>query len=121
MGLEPAMSFGGRHVPEEFGGSGLGPFASFMLRVTQASVATAVLVTVASWAMLFNTAPAWISLIFEPLSLFLLPGLAVSVSMAGPHDLNPNVVVAASVVIYFVCFLAALEYRAYRRRHTPRG
>ncbi len=114
------MSFGGRHVPEELGGRGLGPFSGFMLRVVLAGLGAAALVWIASVAMLFNTAPAWLSLVFEPLSLFLLPGLLVSVAASGPHDLDAAMVIESSAVIYFVCFLAALERRAFRQRTRRR-
>jgi membrane protein DedA with SNARE-associated domain len=61
-------------------------------------------------------------LIFEPLSLLLLPGMAVGVSVTGPHDLDPKMVVEASVIFYFVLFLAALEWRTWRqRRRRHRG
>jgi hypothetical protein len=105
-----------RHVPEDLAQRGPVPFAAFLLRVVLAGVFTAALVWIASVAMLLDTAPAWVSLVFEPLSLFLLPGLVVAMVTAGKHDLNPSVVVAASGVFYFVCFLVALERRACRRR-----
>jgi hypothetical protein len=102
--------------PEGFGGRNLGRFAEFMWRVVLAGVAAAVVVGLASVGMLFSTAPEWLSLIFEPLSLLFLPGLLVDMVQVGPHDLAPAVVVQASVAIYFVLFLGALEWRARRQR-----
>jgi len=101
---------------EGFGGRNLGRFAGFMWRVVLAGVAAAVVVGLASVGMLFSTAPEWLSLIFEPLSLLFLPGLLVDMVQLGPHDLAPAVVVQASVAIYFVLFLGALEWRATRQR-----
>jgi hypothetical protein len=102
--------------PEGLGGRNLGRFAGFMVRVVLAGVATAVVVRLASVGMLVSTAPEWLSLILEPLSLLFLPGLLVGIVQSGPHDLAPAVVVQASVVIYFVLFLIGLEYRARRQR-----
>jgi hypothetical protein len=116
------MPLGDRHVPEELVGRGLSPFAGFMLRLVLAGVFTGALVLIASVAMLFDTAPAWLSMIVEPLSLFLLPGLALAVATAGQRDLDAAVVVEASVAIYFWCFLVVLEWRAFRqRRRRLRG
>jgi hypothetical protein len=115
------VSFTGKFVPEELGGKGLGPFAGFMLRVVLAGAATALVVWVAAAAMLFTTAPAYVSLIVEPLSLLLLPGLAVGVYVTGPHELDPKMVVEGSVIFYFVCFLVGLEWRAFRGRVRRRA
>ena len=115
------MSFSGRLVPEEFGGNRLGSFAAFMLRLVLAGVFTAAVIGIASFGLLFATAPEWASLIFEPLSLLLMPGLGIAMALSGPHDLEPSVVVTASIVVYFLLFLGLLEWRAWRRRRIPRG
>ncbi len=111
------MSFTGRFVPEHLGGNRLGPFAAFMLRIVLAGALTAAVIGIASFGLLFATAPAWASLIFEPLSLLLIPGLGIAMALSGPHDLEPSVVVTASIVVYFLLFFALLEARAWRRRN----
>jgi hypothetical protein len=55
-------------------------------------------------AMYVTTAPKWVSLAIEPVSLFLLPGLVVSLAIAGPHDFSPLWVAAASDTFYFALF-----------------
>lgn len=68
----------------------------------------------ASAAMLFSTAPKWLSLIFEPISLLLLPGLVAGVVHTSPHDLEASVVLWAALLFYFVLFFCLLEWRARR-------
>jgi len=114
------MSFSGRFVPEEFGGQRLGPFAAFMSRLVLASVAAAIVVCIGSVGMLFSTGPEWSSLLFEPLSLVLLPGLLVGMVVSGPHDLEPEVVLNGTIVLYFLFFWAVLEWRAWRQRRRRR-
>jgi hypothetical protein len=114
------VSFGGRFAPEELGGQDLGPFASLMVRIVLTSLATAFVVFVASAAMLFVTAPEWLSLIFEPLSLLMAPGLIAGLFASGPHDLNPVLVVKGSIVFYFLSFFCLLEWRAWRKRRARR-
>lgn len=115
------MSFTGRFVPEELGGRGIGPFASLMARLVLAGLATAAVIGLAFVGMLCVRAPTWVSLIFEPLSLFFLPGLIVGIFKSDPHDIVPRVVVHASVIFYFVLFLGALEWRASKRRRRARA
>ena len=94
--------------------------ASFALRVLLAGVSTMVVVGVGSAAMLLNTVPEWLSLLFEPLSLLLLPGLLVGVVASGPHELVPQMILDSAVVFYFGVFLTLLEFRAFRRRRQRR-
>jgi hypothetical protein len=114
------MSFSGRFVPEEFGGQRLGPFAAFMARLVLASVATAIVVGIGSAGMLFTTGPEWASLLFEPASLVLLPGLFIGMAISGPHDLYPQVVMNGTILFYFLLFWAVLEWRAWRQRRRRR-
>jgi hypothetical protein len=110
------MSFSGRFVPEEFGGQRLGAFPALMLRFVLAGVMAASVVGIGSACMLFSTGPEWASLIFEPVSLVLMPGLLVGMVLSGPHDLQPQVVLAGTIVFYFLLFWVVLEWRAWRRR-----
>ena len=114
------MSFSGRFVPEEFGGQSLGPFTQLMVRMVFAAMAAAVVVGIGSAGMLFTTGPEWASLAFEPVSLVLLPGLLVSMALSGPHDLDPDVVLNGTIVLYFLLFWALLEWRAWRQRRRLR-
>jgi hypothetical protein len=114
------MSFSGRFVPEEFGGQRLGAFPSFMLRVVLSSLGAAAVVFLGSVGMLFTTGPEWASLLFEPVSLLLLPGLLVGMFVSGPHDLDPHVVLNGTIVLYFLLFWMVLEWRAWRQRRRRR-
>jgi hypothetical protein len=117
---EAAMSFSGRFVPEELGGRRLAAFPALMLRVALSGAAAAAIVGIGSACMLFTTGPEWASLVFEPVSLVLMPGLLVGIVLSGPHDLDPQVVVAGTIVFYFLLFWAALEWRAWRQRKRRR-
>jgi cbb3-type cytochrome oxidase subunit 1 len=99
---------------------GLSPILSFALRLLYTAAATAVVVIVGGTAMLFNTAPEWISVIVEPLSLLLVPGLVAGMVESGPHSLDPSIIVDASVIFYFVVFFVFFEARAWRRRRRRR-
>ncbi len=110
------MSLSERFAPEELGGRRLSPFLSLMLRIVLAGVAAALVVSLGSAAMLLSTGPEWASLLFEPVSLLLLPGLIVGLFHSGPHDLEPHVVMNGTIVLYFLLFWAALEWRAWKQR-----
>jgi len=86
-----------------------------------ATLLTAVLMAVATAAIFVTTAPKWVSLAIEPVSLILLPGLIVSVVLAGPHDFSPWIVVWVSSGLYFVSFYGALWLRARRAAYARRG
>jgi hypothetical protein len=113
------VSFTGRYVPKQLD-RGLSPVISFALNMMLAGIATIVVVMIGATAMLFNTAPEWLSLIVEPLSLILLPGLCVGLAGTGPHDLEPHLVVDASVLFYFLLFLFLFQLRTWRRRRRRR-
>lgn len=110
------MSFSGSSVPKELGGQGLGPFAALMARIVLAGVIAAAIVGIGSGGLMFTTGPEWASLLFEPVSLVLLPGLFVGMFATGPHDLEPHVVMNGTIVFYFVLVWAALEWRGWRQR-----
>jgi hypothetical protein len=107
-------------VPEHLGGQRLGPFASLMLRLVLSGAAAAGIVGIGSAGMLFTTGPEWASLLFEPVSLVLLPGLLVGIVLSGAHDLDPHVVMSGTIVFYFLVFWAVLEWRAWRQRRRQR-
>ncbi len=107
---------GDHTVTELVAGPNLDSFPALMLRVVAAGVATAGVTGIGSVALLFVRAPAWLSLIFEPVSLLLLPGMMISMKHAGPHDLDPILILKSSVAFYFTFFLAWFELRAWRAR-----
>ena len=112
----------GEHtVTELVAGPNLDSFPALMLRVVAAGVATAVVIGLGSVALLFVRAPAWLSLIFEPVSLLLLPGMMISMKHAGPHDLDPILILKSSVAFYFTFFLAWFELRAWRARRRSQS
>jgi hypothetical protein len=91
-------------------------FVGFWLRALMAAGATVAVVGVASAGLLFSTARESVSLVFEPLSLMLMPGMLFGMYQAGPHDLEPKVILWASFGFYFAFFFALLEWRAWSRR-----
>ena len=114
------MSFTGRAVPGEFGGGVRGPVAAFALRVLLAVGATAVVIGSGSFALLFETAPQAVSMVVEPLSLLLLPGLFYGIVRASSHALDSQEMMNASVVFYLCFFFLLFEYRAWSKRREAR-
>ena len=114
------MSFSGRFVPQELGGRNLGAIPSVLLRFLYASIAAAAIVGIGSAAMLFTTGPEWASLLFEPMSLVLLPGLFVGMVLSGAHDLEPRIVLLGTIVFYIILIFALLELQAWRQRRRQR-
>ena len=82
--------------------------AAILRRVIWAALLTAVLVTVASGAMFVTSAPKFVSLLAEPFSLLLMPGLVAAVILSGPHDFIPMDVVYLAAIFYFCFFFWAL-------------
>ena len=81
-----------------------------------ATVVTIVLMIAASAALYVTSAPEWLSLLLEPFSLLLLPGLVVAFATSGSHDFPPNLVIAVSAAVYLVLIYAVLLWRALARR-----
>jgi hypothetical protein len=77
----------------------------------------AAIVALASSALYVTSAPPAISLLVEPLSLLLMPGLAVALAAAGPHDFSAWTVVVWSMLIYTIlAFFALRRWAAARAR-----
>ncbi len=91
-------------------------WSAVLIRIFQATLCASILVAIASAANFLTTAPKFISLLFEPLSLLLIPGLLASLLVAGPHDYNPLLVFQVSLVFYIVVFYWGLNWRARRAR-----
>jgi len=81
-----------------------------------AILATIVLVVAGTSALYVTSAPAWVSLLVEPFSLLLLPGLMVALVTSGSHDFAPEAVIAVSAAFYVGFIYVALLLRAARRR-----
>jgi hypothetical protein len=114
------MPFSGRFVPKEFGGQRLERFPALLLRLALAAALAGATVGIGSFGMLFSTGPEWQSLLFEPVSLLLLPGLLVGILVSGPHDLDPHIVLQGTIVLYFLFYWAVLEWREHKRRRRTR-
>jgi len=77
-------------------------------RLASAALLAALLVSVATVAMYVTSAPKIVSLLVEPFSLLLMPGLVVAVTLSGPHDFSPGSVVFIAAIFYFGFFYWAL-------------
>ena len=73
---------------------------------------TAGLILLSCAGMYVTTAPRLISLLVEPFSLLLMPGLVVAILIAGAHDFTPTSVVCIAAGVYFGLFYWALAWRA---------
>ena len=80
-----------------------------------AGLATIVLMLAGTSALYVTSAPAWVSLLVEPFSLLLLPGLMVALVTSGSHDFAPEAVIAVSAAFYVGFIYVALLRRAARR------
>ena len=85
------------------------------------AVGSAALVWAAVGAMYVTSAPKWVTLLVEPESLFLLPGLVVAIVVAGQHDLSATVVVEASAGFYFLAFFVWFWWRGRWARRPVDG
>ncbi len=97
-------------------GSALTLAGTLLLRTLLATLYAAVLIGLAVAGIFFTTAPELLSLLAEPFSLLLMPGLLVSLAVAGPHDYSPNIVLLVSLACYIVFFYFVLSWIARRRR-----
>ena len=95
--------------------------ASIVRRVIWSAILTAALVTVASCAMYVTAAPKFVSLVAEPFSLLLMPGLVAAVILSGPHDFIPTDVVYLASIFYFAFFYWALPRLVKAVKFQPPG
>ena len=86
-----------------------------MWRLFIAFLATVTVVGLASLGEFFATAPEWISITLEPLSLLLMPGFVVALLAAGLHDLDPSIIVQVSIIFYLIFFYVWLSWRSRRK------
>jgi len=83
-------------------------FATVLRRLAWATIFTVVLVVVATAGMYLTSAPKYVSLLAEPFSLLLMPGLVLAVVLSGPHDFVPVDVVFIAAGFYLCFFYWAL-------------
>ena len=88
---------------------------TILRRVAWSLLAAAALVSLATVAIFATAQSALVSLLIEPFSLLLLPGLLISLAAAGPHDFDSRLVVLASFVWYFLLFNLLFYWIARRR------
>ena len=79
---------------------------------------TAATMAVAYAALFVTTTPALVSLVVEPFSLLLLPGLLVSFAIGSHHDPSAGAVLLGAASFYLLLFYAVL---ARRERHANRA
>jgi hypothetical protein len=91
-------------------------------RLLAATALASVLMIAATAALHVSSAPKWASLLLEPFSLLLMPGLVIALATSGSHDFGPDVVIAVSAAFYVGFLYAALLWLASRKRAAqPRG
>jgi len=90
-------------------------------RILLAALLTALLMAGAIGAMFVTTAPAIVSLLLEPFSLLLTPGLLAGLLSSGPNDLSPITVVTVTAGFYFGFFYLALWWFGRSKRRGRRG
>ena len=97
------------------------PLAGLVLRrLVYASLLSALLLAVACTALFVTSAPAAISLLVEPFSLLLVPGLLMAVAVTGSHaDVSASVILGTSATFYFCLFYIVLS--RFQTRSQPRS
>jgi hypothetical protein len=98
-------------------GLAIRPPAHILSRAACAILCASLVVGAAVAAGFLTTAPKIISLMLEPISLLLMPGLVVSILTSGPHDYSPHIVTVVSLIFYALFFYAALHWISRRRNH----
>jgi hypothetical protein len=91
------------------------PLFQILIRAAFAMLCAVLVVGAAILATNLTTAPKSVSLLLEPISLLLMPGLLASILTAGPHDYSPHTVANVSFVFYAVFFYGALHWLSRRR------
>jgi hypothetical protein len=87
-------------------------------RIGLSLLLAAMLLGIGMAGMFVSAAPRWVSLLLEPLSLLLMPGLLVAILVAGAHDFGPVVVVVGSAVFYTALVYTALGRWKARRLNS---
>ncbi len=90
-------------------------------RLLLSAFVAAVLLGVACSGMFVAMAPRLLSESVEPLSLLLLPGLVFAIVSAGPHDFQPETVLKASALFWFLAAFLLFTWRARTRSSASPG
>ena len=73
------------------------------------------LTALAAQATLVTRTPPLVSLLVEPFSLLLLPGVVIAIVIASPRDFSLNVALEATVLLYTLLLYLVLVWRARSR------
>ncbi len=92
--------------------SALQKLSAIALRLLLSAFCSCALVAVAVSALFVTSAPESISMLTEPVSLLLMPGLMIAMLSANLHDYSPFVVIQGSLIFYCVLFYAVFRSRA---------
>ncbi len=96
-------------------------FLTNLPRAILALLLAAAIVALASAALYVTSAPPVVSLLVEPISLLLLPGLLVALVAAEPHDFTAMSVLVWSMLVYTpVSFFALRRWTSARMRRRTR-
>ena len=98
-----------------------GFWATVWRRLLLSALLTGVLLAVSTAGMCVTSAPRLVSLLVEPFSLLLMPGLVVAIVVAGAHDFSPVSVVWIAAGFYFGFFYLVLTWRAKAAQFTLPG
>lgn len=100
----------------------VGGFLKVALRIALSAFFSLALVSLSLAGLFVTSAPEFISLLVEPFSLLLLPGVLLSIIPTGDHrDYPPDAAAYASLLFYFIVFYTALWLRErYKRRRLSR-
>ncbi len=96
-------------------GAALALARTLLVRTLLATLYAVILIGLSVAGIFFTAAPEFVSLLAEPFSLLLMPGLLVSLVVAGPHDYSPIIVLFVSLACYTVFFFFGLSWLARRR------
>ena len=71
--------------------------------------------------MLMSTDPEWLSLLVQPFSLLLIPGLLVEMALSNPYTFHISGVLRWNALLYFVLFAWFLHKNRFSRSSSPAG
>ena len=85
------------------------------MRLLLSAVGAAAMMAVSSLALFVTSAPKWVSVAVEPLSLPLIPGVALSLLLTQAHDYTPWEVVRGAFGFHVVVLYVLLRWWDGRR------
>ena len=90
------------------------------VRLIYAAAGTAVLLLLGAAGLSVTTEPEWISLIFEPFSLFFAPGVMLSTLITKDHDYREASVLRTCTAFYLIIIFGLLTLIDLRSRRRAR-